>query len=198
MNHFLLYIRTLFGIGASVLLCLCGYACGSSSGVTVKSASHQLTSGGSSSTYKNDRDNDGDHNDDDFHVLDFGHVPGPAEREAITALVTNYYAAAAAGEGAKGCSLLVPFIAESVAESIGHSPKLRGKTCPVVMSKLFKYNHSELANKSASLKVMRVGVEGDKSLVALEFPTIPEVRQITVRRTGGTWRVLSVLDVILE
>ncbi len=93
------------------------------------------------STHKNDRDNDGDHNDDDEKVLHYGHAASPSDRRASVALVTRYFAVAAAENGAAACSMLVPFIAEAVAEQDGKSPPLLGKTCAVVMSKLFRLHH---------------------------------------------------------
>jgi hypothetical protein len=190
---------------ATALLGLGVAACGCSSKHTASQGHANAATGGTSatassnfSTHKNDRDNDGDNNDDDEHVLDFGHAANAADSQTITALVRHYFAAAAAEDGATACSLLAPFIAESVVENYGRAPALRGKTCAAVMAKLFKHHHQELANKDATLKVIRVGVEGDKSLVALEFPTIPEVRQVTARRNGNAWKLLTLLDGILE
>jgi hypothetical protein len=150
------------------------------------------------STHNNDRDNDGDHNDDDEGVLHYGHAADAAVRRASVALVMRYFAAAAAEDGARACSLLAPFIAESVAEQNGHSPALRGATCPVVISKLFKLHHRRLALKNTTLRISEVRIEGDRGLVVLAFPTIPEVRQITERRIAGTWRLLDLFDGILE
>jgi hypothetical protein len=195
-------MKIFLAILAVAILCIGAIGCGSSNSDTSQNASNTPATGGTStktgSTPKNDRDNDGDNNDDDMHVLDFGHAANAADQRTITTLVTRYFAAAAAADGVRACSLLAPFIAESIAETYGHKPALRGKTCAVVMAKLFKLNHRELVNKNSSLKVMRVGVEGYKSLVALDFPSIPEVRQIIVRRGGKTWGILSLLDGILE
>ncbi len=148
---------------------------------------------------KLDRDNDGDNNDDDAHVLDYGHAPTAIERNQLATLVSSYYRAAAAGNGAKACALLMPFVAESVAENLGHQPNLRGTTCTVVMSKLFKSRHTLIANESASLKFYAVRVNGDKALTILSFANLPEVRQLTERRERyGTWRVLELSDGIVE
>jgi hypothetical protein len=171
-------------------------ACGSSSPKAGATTAQVGTD--STSTHKNDRDNDGDHNDDDQNVLGFGHVADVSDTQVITTIVTHYYAAAATENGKAACALMAPFIAESVAEQDGHSPALHGSTCAVVMAKLFKLHHRELAGKNASLKVMRIGVEGDKSLVALEFPEIPEVRQVTLRQVGSNWGLITLLDGILE
>lgn len=178
-------------------------ACSGSGGST---ASHLHSGAGAgaasgavnSSTHKNDRDNDGDENDDDGRYLYYGHAADAADRRVSTALITRYFAAAAAENGARACALLVPLLTESVVEENGHSPALRGRTCAVVMSKLFKLHHRLLAEKSASLRVIAVRVEGYKGLVIFEFPEIPEVRLIAERRVHGTWRVMGLLDSILE
>jgi hypothetical protein len=167
-------------------------------GTRMASRGSTATVGSDFSTHKNDRDNDGDQNDDDGKVLGYGHAADAADRRTSIGLVTRYFAAAAAEDGAKACASLVPFIAESVPEDDGHQPGLRGKTCAVVMSKLFKVHHQLLTMKSATLRVIGVRVEGDKALAILEFPTIPEVRQITERRVGSAWRLLDLFDGILE
>lgn len=194
-------MKSLPALIATMLLGLGVCSCG---GAGADSASKGTSSSGipvqtsDTSTVNNDRDDDGDHNDDDQLVLGFGHVAYPAEDQAITTLVKRYYADAAAEDGRRACALLAPFIAESVVENYGHTAGLRGSSCTVVMAKLFKQHHSELVSKSATLKVMRVGVEEDKSLVAIEFPTVPVVRQITARRVGNTWTMLTLLDDNLE
>jgi hypothetical protein len=144
----------------------------------------------------NDRDNDGDKNDDDEKVLDYGHAANAADNQAITALVRRYYAAAAAEDGAKACSLLYPFIAEAIVENYANTA-LQGKTCAAVMAKLFKEHHQLLTGESVTLKFVRVRVEGGKALAVISFP-VPEVRQISARLYGGRWKILDLLDGILE
>jgi len=70
----------------------------------------------------------------------------------------------------------------------------------VVMSKLFKQKHRELAIKSATLKFYAVRINGDKALALFSFSELaPEVRQLVERRdSNGTWRVLMLLDDIIE
>lgn len=191
-------MRSRLGILAIVVLGVGLAGCGGSSSQGTASHSTRVTTVRDFSTYKNDRDNDGDHNDDDAGVLDYGHAADATDHRISVALVTHYFAAAAADDGARACSLLIPFVAESVVENEGHTPGLHGKTCAVVMSKLFKQRHAVLAMKSATLKVIGVRVEGNKALAILDFPTIPEVRQITERRDGSTWKLEDLLDGILE
>lgn len=180
-------------------------ACGSSSGDAVSRSSTvangdsaSTTAAGASSTHGSDRDNDSDHNDDDENVLDYGHAANAADRRASVALVTRYFAAAAGGNGATACSLLMPFISGSVVENYSRLRGVRGNTCAVVLSNLFRQRHRQLAAKSASLEVIAVRVEGDKALAVLNLPEIPEVRQIAERRLGNRWRLLVLFDGSLE
>jgi hypothetical protein len=148
------------------------------------------------STHHNDRDNDGDHNDDDAGIVEFGQAAGPADRQASIALVRRYFAAAATGNGAADCPLLVPIIAESVGEASSASERRR--PCAVALSQLFRRHHSELALKRATLRVIGVRVSGSRGLLVLYFPTIPEIRQMTERRVGGKWRLISEIDAFIE
>jgi hypothetical protein len=182
---------------ALLLLCWGASACGSSGTGTSQSAAG-APAANTSTVKKLDRDNDGDNNDDDWHVLAFGHPPDSTDEHAMVALVHDYYTAAVAADGRKACTLLTPFVAESVVESYGHTPTLAGKSCAVVMSKLFKHHHAELVRKVSTLKVMRIGIREASSLVALEVPSIQEARQVTLRRSGGRWTMLTLLDGNIE
>lgn len=197
-------IQSLLGLLAVVALGLTLAACASSR-VRTAFGGYPVTTDRTSTvvppnftTHHNDRDNDGDHNDDDEKVLDYGHAADASDQRSSTSLVTRYFAAAAAGRGAGVCPLLTPVVAESVVEDDGHSPGTTGNTCAEVLSKLFEVHHQLLAKKQAALKVIEVRVEGQRGLVVLEFPTIPEVRQITERRVGGAWRLADLFDGILE
>jgi hypothetical protein len=186
-------MKALLALLATALLVLGIAACGGSSGTS-------STSNASASRHqpKLDRDDDNDNNNDDNHILFYGHAATPVDRQAIVTLLTRYYRAAAAADGAKACPLLMSFVAEAVPENIGHTPALRGKSCAVVMSKLFKLHHTLIAGESATLKIVTVRVEGDKSLTVLSFANLPEVRQMTIRRDGNSWKILTLLDGILE
>lgn len=176
--------RALAALLATALLGAIASSCGSTS--------H------SSTTVARDRDNDLDHNDDDAQALGYGHAAGTADRAAITSLVRRYYAAAAAKDGATACRLLMPYIAESVAEDYGHNADTRGHSCTAVMRKLFALRHRLLVIESASLKVYAMRVGAGRALTFLTFATLPEVREITERDNGGEWKLLELLDQILE
>jgi hypothetical protein len=147
---------------------------------------------------KRDRDNDTDNNSDDGKVLAFGHAAGAADAQALVALVTSYYRAAAREDGARACSMLYPFVAESIVEGYGQQASLRGDTCAAVMRKLFRQRHSALVRDSPTLDVTAVRVDGNKALVVLTFATAPEIRQIPERRGSNGWKMLNVIDGIVE
>jgi hypothetical protein len=161
-------------------------ACG---GATSSSSSHAL---------KRDRDNDSDNNDDDAHILSYGHAPSAAQTQEIASLVRRYYATAAGENGREACSMLYPLLSQSVAEEHGPTSGLRSTTCAEVLTGLFKQRHRVLVAESATLKVYRIRVKGDKALTLVSFATVPEVRQLLERRVNGTWKVAAVSDTILE
>lgn len=166
--------------------------------VGVAACGGSATGSTSSHATKRDRDNDGDNNDDDAHILDYGHAAIGAERQEIESLVRSYYAAAAAENGAKACTMLYPLIAETLPENYGDNPALRGKTCATVLAKLFKETHSVRAEKSATLKMYALRVKGERALTLLSFATAPEVRQILERRVNGIWKIAALSDTIME
>jgi hypothetical protein len=150
------------------------------------------------STRNNDRDNDGDHNDDDEGVLKYGHAADASDWRASVALLDRYYAAAVDDDGARACAQLVPFIAEAVPEDEGSTPGLRGSSCATVMTKLFRRLRRQVAIKHRSMKVIAVRVQGDRALAVIDFSAIPEVREFKERRIGVGWRLLALLDGNLE
>lgn len=138
-----------------------------------------------------DGDNDPESNDDN-EILDYGHAANAADKRAITAVLTSYYAAGAADDGPEGCKLLYSLIAETIPEEFT-APDLRGPTCEVVMSKLFKQHQQQLSADHAALKVTRVRVNGGKGLALLNLGKTPESHML-LHREGAAWRVESLLE----
>jgi len=146
-----------------------------------------------------DKDNDGNgkrHDEDDATVLDYGQAAGAPVKQAVTRLVERYYAAAAASNGATACSLLYSLIGESVAEEYGQPPgppALRGSTCAVVMSKLFKQNQARLGAEDATLKVIAVRIKGKRGLALLTSKALPE-RHMPIHLEHGVWKIFDLTD----
>lgn len=177
------------------MLCLGVGACGGSGG----NGTTDARVGARASVQQRDRDNDGDHNDDDNQFLYYGHAASVSEERSSVALVKRYYAAAAAANGVKACSLLVPLLAETIAEEAAGATTLHGKTCPIVASELFRRHHRELSEKRAALTVYAVRINGDRGLILIEFPAIAhELRQTSERRIARDWRIDKVFDTFIE
>jgi hypothetical protein len=152
-----------------------------------------------SSRYDNDADFDNDaiknkgyYDGDDSAISATGQAARPTEERAIAALVKRYYAAAAAGDGAKACRLIYSTLEEAIPEDYGQPPGpaySRGKTCAVVMSKTFAHSHSQLAGGFA---VTGVRIEGKEARALLGSRTLP-ASFILLRRERGVWKINELL-----
>lgn len=189
---------------ASVVLDACG---GSSRDASSPIASTTAAASSSEETVTNyaqvdaDKDNDvlaAPHDDTNNNKeLDYGQAASPADRQAITALVKRYYAAAKAGDGANACALLYSTFAEAVPEDYGEQPGPRylrgGKTCAAVVTLLFEHLKSQLAVEVPLLEVTRVRLKQHQGYAILSFGSLPE-REIPVAREGHTWKIRGLLD----
>jgi len=150
-----------------------------------------------------DRDNDSDSNgksyfdSDDKNLLDFGHAANTSDRQTVTSLVRRYYAAAAAEDGAKACSMIYSNYAEAVPEDYGTSPPgppyARGTTCPTVLTLIFKHFHNQVASRLPKLAVSRVRIKERQGLAILSFGTLSG-REIHFVREGHAWKLEALLD----
>jgi hypothetical protein len=129
---------------------------------------------------------------DDRPTFTYGHAPGVAEEHAIAGLVERYYAAAAAGSGAKACSLLPTGIARTVPEDYGQNGPayLRGgKSCQTVLAMLFSHFHEQL---SEAITVIEVRVKGDSAEVVLSSRRMP-ASDLFLARQGSSWKIGELL-----
>jgi hypothetical protein len=126
---------------------------------------------------------------DDGAVSDFGHAAGARDTRAITTLVRRYYAAAAAGDGARACALLYYLVAESLPEEYARPPGplyLKGAdSCPALMSRVFAHFHAQLASPPT---VTALRVSGDRADALLGWKTLP-AGFIEARLEGRVWRL---------
>jgi hypothetical protein len=171
-----------------------------SSSAAATAAAPATNTAGVTPTGRHTKDsNDGDsdpESDDDLEVLDYGHVANAADRQAVTAVVSRYYAAAAAGDGVEACSLIYGLFAETIAEKGGRTvpPTMIENTCGASISKLFAQRRLLLTAEAAMMVVTGVRVEGKKALALLRFGSQPELRNMPMRREGGGWKVDEELD----
>ena len=171
-------------------------ACGGSSvaartsSSTAETTPHQLDGDNDIDTLGSGPDYDND------AVLGYGPPADTADRRVIVSLLKRYYAVAAAGDGAKACSMLDPLVAEEIVEEHhnGKGPSsLRGSTCAQIISKLFKRHHRELAKDVAEFRVTTMELRGNRGLVLMPYSTANET-QVIVRRDNGVWRMDEPID----
>jgi hypothetical protein len=200
----------------AVALVLSTTSCGSAqkrSGPPVPGQSSESRTDGATSTPPSGasarprpkRDGDGDadnlsgsyYDSDDEAIRVFGQAASAADTRTIIRLVKRYYAAAATANGDVGCRLMYPVLAELVAEEYGQSAALRGKTCPVVLSKLFKQHQEQTRAKNRSLTISDVRVEGEHGYAMLGPPGVQPKRYIGVKQEHGVWKINESLDASL-
>ncbi|MGC2373172.1 MAG: hypothetical protein WA484_04780 [Solirubrobacteraceae bacterium] len=154
-------------------VCACGSATGGMGSTSEASSASQALSNvvkmvSDGQTIELEVPNPREDRGDDMTIYAYGRVSSGHERQAITAVVNRYYAAAAAGDSAAVCSLTLSSLARSLPEDYGAGAGpsyLRGsKTCHAVMSKIFKHFHAELTGKT---EVTNVRVEGNQAIAFL-------------------------------
>jgi hypothetical protein len=143
-----------------------------------------------------DRDDAHFPNDDTKSTSAPQYVPTPTDKRAVAELVKRYYAAALAGDGVKGCSMLYSVFAKAVAEDYGQVPSLSylhgAKTCAALMSRVFDHFHSQLAAQVPVLRVTAVRFKGARGVAVLSFKDMPTLL-LPVEREHGVWRVDQLL-----
>ena len=130
---------------------------------------------------------------DDGEVSDYGHAASAAEASAITALTKAYYAAAAAGNGARACQLTYYLEAETLPEQYAQPPGPRWlhglDTCPALLMRVFEHFHAAL---SVPVVVTAVRVDGTRAEVLVGFRALP-AGFLKARLEGHRWKVDSLL-----
>jgi hypothetical protein len=130
---------------------------------------------------------------DDKATFAYGHVPTVGERTAIEKVVKRYYAAAAVGDGATACSLLLTTLAHSLAEAYDQQSGpsyLRGATtCRTIASKLFAHLREQLAE---AITIVEVRVEGSSARVVLSSRKM-RASDISLLRQDRAWKLEELL-----
>jgi hypothetical protein len=185
---------------ALALLALCMSACGGASTGGASSRKQSALPAAAAGMLDGDGDDDTPGStppDSDGDARpSYGPPADAADRRAIVALLRGFYAAAAAGDGVRGCAMLLALVAETVVEEHDHGKgprSLRGNTCPRVAAKLFRQRHRELAAEAAALRVPIVQMRFGKAWAVLNFGGAKEYVEI-VRREGGAWKLDGLLD----
>jgi len=166
------------------------------------SSSASPGSGSSAKLPPSDGDNDidslgqGRYDTDNDANPTYGPAVSAGERPAIVSLIERYYRIAASGNGAEGCSLLYPLVAEATVEEHGHgrgSPALRGGTCAQVLSKIFAQRHRELAEDVTAMHVGWIQRQARQAVALVHFGPNRE-RVVRVHRALGGWQMYAPID----
>jgi hypothetical protein len=122
-----------------------------------------------------------------------GHEATGKTRREVTVLVERFYKAAVADDGAAACFLLTPAMVKSVPEDYGAAPGtpyLKGKTCSVVMTKLFKHPYGVTVADLATTRVVGVHLNdnGHRGFARLHS-SLMRTGEMVVERVDGKWRI---------
>lgn len=148
---------------------------------------------------RKDDDSDSDRypHEADNETEAFGHPASATDTRLVRALVKRYFTAAAHEDGALACRLIYSVFAEAVPEDYGGAggpPGLRGDTCAVVLTKLFRQLHGHLRDDS-TVTVAAVRVERNRASVLLGFDGMKPTRYTMAHRERGAWKTDLLLDV---
>jgi hypothetical protein len=126
----------------------------------------------------------------------FGPAADSADRRTIVALITHYYALAAARDGGQACSLLDPLVIEALVEEHaggGGASVSHGGTCSEIATKVFTLHHRELAEDVADMRVAWVQLQARQAVALVRFGATRE-RIVRTRRAHGRWQMYALLD----
>lgn len=126
---------------------------------------------------------------DDLDSLTVGHPANAAETKTIEDLVRRYYAVAAAGNGAKACSMMARGLAKAAPRDYGKfgAPYLHGvNTCAQVTSLQFEHSRSQI---TPAVQFTAVHVENESRAYALFGSRTTPASYIAVVREDGSWKI---------
>lgn len=133
------------------------------------------------------------YDNDDRETRAYGRPATAAEAAAVTSLVRSYYAAAAADEAGRACSLTYYARAEVLPEEYDGPPGphwLSGvKTCTNVLGRVFAHYRAELR---VPVSVVSVRVYGNHAQVLVGFRAAP-AGFVMAHREASDWKIDSML-----
>jgi ketosteroid isomerase-like protein len=173
-----------------------------------EAAVQALIDKGANQGYLNDGDGDGvnvsearGYHDTDDNPLSFSteaRVASAYEARTITALVRRYFAAVAAGDAKRACSMLPTSAVAAMPVTYGKfGPSyLHGaKTCQAVVTRIFKHARGEWSGRVAVTGVVVMNAEHTAAMLgSAKAPASIAVFQ----REGGGWRVVGPLPSPVE
>jgi hypothetical protein len=207
-------IRRYGGVLATVLICLGFGGCagadkvgkpvslssyGARANAEREAAVQVQINGGATRGYLNDGDGDSfgaqedrSYHDSDDNSLSFSgeaRAASASEARTVTMVVRRYIALAAAGDGARGCSMLQPSLAVAMPLDYGKfgAPYLRGATtCQAVVARMFNHSRSQWSAPVAVTGVVVMSAEHTAVMVgSVKMPA----SYFILQRENGGWKM---------
>jgi hypothetical protein len=134
---------------------------------------------------------------DDLEAERYGRPANAAERRLAIRFVSAYFTAASREDGAAGCALLEPALAQGLPGSYrkpGPLHYLEGASCAAVMHNLFVHRRRLISAEARGLEVTGVRTTGGTVFVLLAFRGIRERRFMGLHLQGGRLELEALLD----
>jgi hypothetical protein len=130
---------------------------------------------------------------DDGEIRSYGQAAGAADAKTIVSAVERYYAAAAAGDGARACALTYYIDVETLPETYGQPPGPRwlqgAHSCRAVLARVFAHYRRKL---SAPVVVTATRVQGNHADALVGFRALG-AGYVRLHREGRAWKVDGLL-----
>jgi hypothetical protein len=204
-------IRSVLPLAATALLCPGLLACGgasdaasSNSAATSRRSDEPRIPAAGYAKWDGDPDGDDEGSpfragSEDAHPLlaAYPRLPSRSERQTIATTVKDYFAAAAARDGARGCALLARSVAAGFDAGYGPIEKGADGGCAASLDRLFGEEHRQLAaEEPATMTVTDTRLKDEFGMVFLGFRRAPET-EILVEREGHGWKIGALFDSVL-
>jgi hypothetical protein len=124
----------------------------------------------------------------DRSIQEYGSKAATGDAAAIAAVVKDYYAALAAADRSRACSLLAPRIAKTILSMLQRAPQLKGKGCEGVIAVILRTPTGRAKAAFDHVEVTGVRVKGDRAFALLRTGEMPH-GEIPMVREAGTWKI---------
>jgi hypothetical protein len=142
-------------------------------------------------------DNTSYHDEDDMTAVVVGHSASTADTRAIAALVKRYYAAAAAGDGKRACSMMLPRLVRTIPVEYGKfgASYMRGaSTCSALEARLFAHLRARI---TSAIRVTEVRVSNSNAWAFFGSKTTPP-EVVSLARNGASWWISEPIGTRLQ
>jgi hypothetical protein len=140
-----------------------------------------------------DRPGSGRHDPDNDQSSTFGLPATVAQKRMFEVVIRSYYAVAAAGDGARACSLLYWLAAETLVNEQKQGKLGPARSCARLAAAQFDVRHAELREDARELALAEARVRERRAVALVVFAARRE-RLVPLHREGSTWKMDVLLD----